>query len=511
MILALAQSTAAGIVQPPPARDPELTRQITDLAREATALTARIDALAVKYPAPPSRLEIFHGYMGIFVVSFLVAIFATPIMRRLAIANGVVDRPSEARKVHRVPIAYLGGVAVYLGILAGIVFAYTTPFHDLCTFHASTRDAGVGGTKSALLLPGGVPLSIILGMTVIMLCGLFDDVVGMSPRIKIAGMLFAAAALATEDVGVKVAAGLIVPVARAIGVHITTLPGGVETILLSVPGPGFSIPVDVVYWTGTAVIAIFVLGACNASNLIDGLDGLLSGTTAIANAGLLVIALGLAAADDGPLDAPRIVMCLAVLGACLGFLPHNFNPATIFLGDAGSLLLGFCTIVIVLMLGDTGKTNLVLAGLIIYAIPIIDAALAIVRRKMARKRISEADDQHLHHMLKRALGVKGAVFVLYGIGAIFAAIGIALSEERQRVTYALALVFAAFIGVIALKIGRREHIEREMHEAEARRARSAGVSVPSGAVHGAAAHCEPAAPGVTPAAAKPAEPVRATT
>src|SRR6185369_10438896 len=98
---------------------------------------------------------------------------------------------------------------------------------------------------------------------------------------------------------------------------------------------------------------LFVLGACNASNLIDGLDGLLSGVTAIANVGLLIIALGLAAADDGPRDGARIVLGLAVLGACLGFLPHNLNPATIFLGDAGSLLLGYCTIVIVLMLGDT--------------------------------------------------------------------------------------------------------------------------------------------------------------
>jgi UDP-GlcNAc:undecaprenyl-phosphate GlcNAc-1-phosphate transferase len=109
---------------------------------------------------------------------------------------------------------------------------------------------------------------------------------------------------------------------------------------------------------------------------------------------------------------------------------------------------------------------------IIYAIPIIDTTLAIVRRKMSGKAISEADDQHLHHILKRALGVKGAVFVLYGIGVGFAALGILLSEGRQRVVYALVAILASYIGVIALKIGRREHIEREMTEAEARRAAS---------------------------------------
>jgi UDP-GlcNAc:undecaprenyl-phosphate GlcNAc-1-phosphate transferase len=449
---------------------------IADLARQEAVLHEKIQALVQKSDAAHgvgaavgqlSRLDIFHNYMGIFMVSFLVALIVTPFMRRLAIANGIVDRPSVARKVHRVPTAYLGGVAVFLGIMAGIVFSYTQPLHHLISFHPTSHDTSG--------IPGGVPISVVLGMTVIMFCGLWDDVAGIDPRAKIAGMLFAAAALATEDVGVKVAAGLLIPIAHALHIPVTTLPGGAETIAFAIPLPfsigGYgAINVDLVYWIGTAIIAVFVLGACNASNLIDGLDGLLSGTTAIANIGLLIIALGLAAADDGPRDGARIVLCLAVLGACLGFLPHNLNPATIFLGDAGSLLLGYCTIVVVLMLGDTGKTHLVLAGLVIYAIPIIDTTLAIVRRKMSGRSISDADDQHLHHILKRILGVKGAVFALYAIGAGFAALGVLMSEGRQRVIYALIIVFASFIGVIALKIGRKEHIEREMHEAEARRA-----------------------------------------
>jgi len=374
-------------------------------------------------------------------------------MRRLAIAYGVIDRPSVARKIHKAPVAYLGGVAVYMGILAGMLFAFTQPFHGLMDFHASTQQQ----TE----LPLGAMLAVMGGMTLIMLCGLIDDVRGIDPRAKIAGMLFAAAALATQDVGVKVATGVLVPVAKALGIA-TTVVHRSETLLLTIPVPGTTgLPIDVVYWVGTAVIAVFVLGACNASNLIDGLDGLLSGTTAISAAGLLFIALTLAVADDGPLDGARVVLCLALLGACLGFLPHNFNPATIFLGDAGSLMLGYLTIVIVLMLGDTGKTNLVLAGLIIYAIPIMDTTLAIVRRKITGKKISDADDQHLHHMLKRSLGVKGAVFVLYGIAAAFALLGIALSEGRGRVTYALTLVFAAFIGVTAFKSARRTHFERQ--------------------------------------------------
>jgi len=399
-----------------------------------------------------SKLDIFHGYIGVLVVAFMVTLLTTPIMRRLAVKHGVIDRPTEARKVHRIPIAYMGGVSVYLGLLAAILFSYSTPLHGLITMHPS-KYGDVG------FLPGGVPISIVIGMTVIMLVGLLDDVLKISPRVKLGGQLFAAAALAVEDVGVKVA-GAIVPLAKSMGAP-TLLVNGVETLGFTIQISGQPIAIDFVYWIGTAIIAIFVLGACNASNLIDGLDGLLSGTTAIASLGLLVVALTLAAADDGPRDASRVILCLALLGACLGFLPHNFNPATIFLGDAGSLLLGYCTIVIVLTLGDTGKTHLVLAGLIIYAVPIIDTTLAIIRRKVSGKRISDADDQHLHHMLKRALGVKGAVLVLYGIAAGFGVLGIALSEGRGRVTYAIAVVFASFIGVTSIKIARREQIERQ--------------------------------------------------
>jgi UDP-GlcNAc:undecaprenyl-phosphate GlcNAc-1-phosphate transferase len=175
----------------------------------------------------------------------------------------------------------------------------------------------------------------------------------------------------------------------------------------------------------------------------------------------MIVAIGMAFVDDGPRDSQRIVLCLALLGACLGFLPHNFNPANIFLGDAGSLLMGFTTIVIILTLGDNEQTQLVLAGLIIYAIPLIDTSLAIVRRKMAGKSISSADSDHLHHMLKRALGVKGAVLALYALGGLFAGMGIWLSMSRARVVYILALIFASYIGVTAIKIARKKQIEEQ--------------------------------------------------
>lgn len=438
----------------PPPIPPEIVQQISRLKADAAALERAV-APVVEH----TKIEIFHSYIGVLVAAFLVTLIMTPVMRMLAIRNGIVDRPSEARKIHREPVAYLGGVAVFLGMVAGILFAATAGLHSLLEFHYSTK-------TNDSIWPGGVPISIVLGMTVITLVGLLDDVLKISPRVKVGGQLIAAAALAIEDVGVKVAAGIVTPLGKLIGIPVLTAGGtsGVETVGWMLNVGGMEVPIDLVYWTGTAIIAIFVLGACNASNLIDGLDGLLSGTTAIAAGGLLVLALMLAVMDDGPRDSSRIILCMALLGACLGFLPHNFNPATIFLGDSGSLLLGYLTIVIVLTLGDTGKTHFVLAGLIIYAVPMIDTTLAIVRRKVSGKKISDADDQHLHHMLKRALGVKGAVLVLYGISAAFAVLGVALSEGRGRVTYALALVFAAFIGVTSFKIARREQLQRQAGE-----------------------------------------------
>lgn len=453
-----APSPNAGTLPADPKASAETAARVADLVKQTEALSARVKDLAedvAPHVEKASRLDVFHGYMGVFVAAFVVALAATPLMRKLAIRHGVIDRPSVSRKIHKMPVAYLGGVAVYLGIMAGVFFALLAPFHGVFDSHVSSTSIGGGELQIKPLL------WILAGLTVIMFCGLIDDVRGIDPRAKIAGMLFAAAALATQNVGVKVAGGLIFPIAQALGIG-TIVIHDVPTIGFVIPLPGTAgFPIDVVYWVGTGVIAVFVLGACNASNLIDGLDGLLSGATSIAAGGLLIVALGLAVADDGPLDAVRIVLCLALLGGCLGFLPHNFNPATIFLGDAGSLMLGYLTIVIVLTLGDTGKTNLVFAGLIIYAIPIIDTTLAIVRRKISGKKISDADDQHLHHMLKRALGVKGAVFVIYGIGLAFAVLGIALSEGRGRVTYALTLIFAAFIGVTAFKVARRAHFEKQ--------------------------------------------------
>jgi UDP-GlcNAc:undecaprenyl-phosphate GlcNAc-1-phosphate transferase len=419
-------------------------------------------AKAAAWSLPASKLEIFSGYIGVMVAAFVVSVLSTPVMRRLAINIGVIDRPDEARKQHKFPIAYLGGMGVYLGILAGLAYyiiAERWPAMHLMTKHFSSwPDAG----------PGPI-IAVIVGLTVILVVGLLDDVVNVAPLQKVGGVLIAAAALSTQDVGTRVAQQVLAPIGEWLG----------NPALRFEVLPQYGLTIDVVYWTGVAVIAIFCLGACNAMNLIDGLDGLCSGIGAIAAACILFIAVRLAAEDNGPLNGLTIVLAMAVLGGCLGFLPHNFNPAVIFLGDAGSLMLGYAIIALVLMLGHQGQTNLVLAGLVIFAVPIMDTALAIVRRKLAGQKLSAADDQHLHHMFKRALGVKGAVLVLYGIGGTFGLLGIILSESASRLTYSVVIVLGLFIGMTAIKVARRRIFEEQaskLRAAEAVGLASAGAA-----------------------------------
>ncbi len=363
-------------------------------------------ALAIEDPHTAhtalTAVGLLNAYVPIFAVAFLTSLLATPLVRRFAVAQGIVDRPDAVRKLHAFPIAYLGGVSIFAAIIAGVITSYMLAEPLVLRFEP-------------------VPIAVLIGVLAIAFTGLADDVWGFDPRLKIAGQLVAAAALAVQDVGVRVAEGILAPLIGAASVVILDLGGVLITNQ------------DVFYWVGTALVAIFVLGGCNAANFLDGLDGLLSGTVAIMAVGFLAISIAMAlaggaASGEESLSGARIVLSFALLGAVLGFLPYNFNPAVIFLGDCGSLLLGYLCAVLILMFGDEGKTHLVFAGLIVFSVPIIDTALAILRRRLAGVPMATADTNHIHHQLRRSLGgVKRAVFAIYGITAAFAAIGFTLA------------------------------------------------------------------------------------
>jgi UDP-GlcNAc:undecaprenyl-phosphate GlcNAc-1-phosphate transferase len=436
--------------------------------------------------------EVVGPYMFVFYAAFLMCFITTPIMRKLALANGIVDWPDHRRKAHLEPIAYLGGVALFLGWLAGVVVAFMLTPHS--------------AVEGKVVLSIDFPTSILFGAAIICGVGVIDDVYGISPRVKVGGQLLAAALLASQTVGTELAAGVIAAVAGSLGLDPNVIPGfGAENVWL-----------DPSYWLGTAFVTVLVLGGCNSINLIDGLDGLASGITGIAAVFFAIIAVALAMGLYGPggsyspyqYDPVRIVMCLAILGAVLGFLPYNFNPANIFMGDCGSLLLGYLSVTVVLLLAEKGDANIVMAGLMVLAVPALDTSLAIFRRKMRGQPIFSPDNQHLHHQLRRAgCSVKQAVLVLYGAAILFGLMGASMIFLRMRYAGAIFIIMFGFIIVMAYKVGHRQFLllqatEKAKADTKAQKEQAKDAAAPAQtAITAAAPDDEPTDAPKTPPAA----------
>ena len=404
-------------------------------------------------------------FAPVFVTGFLITLAATPVVRKVAVLAGVIDAPDRVRKHHSAPIAYLGGLAVFIGFMAAM----------LMSFIAIEGDA-------ADLAP--VPISILIGATAIALTGLADDIWKWDARLKIAGQLVAAAALAVSDIVIGAVTGVLQPFF-----------GAPTEVLFSIG----SISVmcgDLYYWVGTFFLGFVIIAGCNAANLIDGLDGLLAGSTTIMASGFLAIALLLASTvttDDPSTNfaGVRVTIALALLGTMLGFLPWNFNPAVIFLGDCGSLLIGYLCVTTVLLFGEQGSPSLVVAGFIIFGLPIVDTSLAIIRRKLAGVSMNTPDANHLHHQMKRSLGtVKKAVFSLYGITLAFTLLGVAvaaiklLSTTRVLVIYSIGAALFGMVIAVAVKIAMIQRWSAATHSAisdgtESAESTNSAASVPS--------------------------------
>ncbi|MBC7783283.1 MAG: undecaprenyl/decaprenyl-phosphate alpha-N-acetylglucosaminyl 1-phosphate transferase, partial [Burkholderiales bacterium] len=260
--------------------------------------------------------QVLSPYIWSFYASFLIAFVFTPILRSVAIYYGIVDKPDLVRKLHAQPVAYLGGVAVFMGWLGGMAATQFTPMH--------MTELGVDDRLR-------VPLAIILAAIIILILGLWDDILHLSPRVKIFGQLLAAVALLSQGIGMELTHFLVNNVAIRI-----------ESRL------GMMIPLGIIDWTTwvTSVGATvgLVVFCCNASNLMDGLDGLCGGVTGINAIGFVFLAVIIAQpesifADSASFtekingDGLRVVIALALLGGVLGFVPYNFNPASIFMGD----------------------------------------------------------------------------------------------------------------------------------------------------------------------------------
>jgi len=380
--------------------------------------------------------QVLAPYVYVFYTAFIIAFILTPVMRSVAIYYNVIDKPDLVRKLHAQPVAYLGGVAVFMGWLAGL---------------ATTQFIGTHYIMAGIDDRLRIPMWMVAAAFVVMLLGLWDDTKHIRPRAKLVGQIVAAILLLANGIGTTVTQAFLVNLTARLDTHL-----GVYT------------PPEVLHWIVFATSSLFTVGlvmfCCNASNLMDGLDGLCGGVTAIIAAGFIFLAVVVAQhtgvfADAGALsdfvnrEGVRVAIAVAMLGGILGFVPYNFNPASIFLGDAGSMFLGFLCALMILLLGEVhGKWFL--AGMVMFALPVLDTSLAFARRYVAGRPFFSADRHHFHHQLiQRGLSVKQAVLVSYALTTFFVLCGITMVFLRTRYALAFYLVLFGSIVVTAYKMG----------------------------------------------------------
>jgi UDP-GlcNAc:undecaprenyl-phosphate GlcNAc-1-phosphate transferase len=325
------------------------------------------------------------AYVVVFLVAVLTTAVLTPIVTRFANKAGVV-KPVRARDVHQHEIPALGGIAMLVAlILALVVASFLPPFETIFQSRSG-------------------PVGVIVAAVVIFTVGLVDELrkvrgAGVSAPAKLAGMVLAGSILSLA---------------------------GVSTIFLRVPLFGvFSLTPDL----SAFITVLWVIGMANAINLIDGLDGLAAGVTAIAAGAFFLYGVRLdnvgvlAPGNLGPL------LALITLGLCVGFLPYNFHPAKIIMGDCGALMLGLLMASSTMLVGGstdasfTGQSFFFFAPLfiplVILGVPMIDTAFAIVRRASRRSGVATADKQHLHHRLMNlGHGQRRAVVILWAWTAL---------------------------------------------------------------------------------------------
>ena len=333
------------------------------------------------------------------LVGFIISFAATPIVKFFAEKVGAIDMPGEARRVHNHPIPRMGGLAIFLGFLLSVL----------------------------LFVPMSRPLEgVLLGSVIIVATGAVDDVVSLKAWVKL--LLQIAAACVAVYYGVRI---------EVLG-NLNIFSSNDYVTLAS-----WSVPITV----------LWIVGITNSVNLIDGLDGLAVGVSTISSLTMLVIALLVA-------DSSVAVVLAALVGACIGFMPYNLNPAKIFMGDTGSLLLGY-VLATMSVLGLFKFYALVsfAVPVLAIAVPLFDTIFAFFRRLIHGQNPMHPDRGHFHHrLIDMGLSQKQAVAVLYTISAILglAAVVITTSGELKALILILGFCLCAFVW--AAVYGKLHHL-----------------------------------------------------
>jgi UDP-GlcNAc:undecaprenyl-phosphate GlcNAc-1-phosphate transferase len=354
-------------------------------------------------------------YLGLFITAMCSALIMTPVVRRVAERFGWLDSPRDERRVHLKAVPRLGGVVIFLSVL--VALAALTIFDD------HTR---------RLIRANPIQLFVVLvPATLVFLCGLYDDLRGAHARLKLLWQGLA-------------------------GVLLYSLGGRVEA--LSIPFIG---SVELHWVVGLIVTVFWTVAITNAFNLIDGIDGLAAGAALFASLVISAVALLL----GHPILAS---VALALSGALIGFLRYNFNPASIFLGDSGSLFIGFT--LAALSVEETQKASTTLAvtiPLIAFGLPVIDTGLALIRRFISGRSLFQADREHIHHMLlARGWSQRRVAWVLYGVCALFSMLALFSANDMGRPT---GLVLLAVGIAVMVAVGRLRYHEVDELRASFRR------------------------------------------
>lgn len=337
-----------------------------------------------------------EDYCKVFLISGIASFIATPLYIIFAKRRGIVDKPN-ARKMHKVPMPTSGGIVMWAAFVTAILFAFNFAPYFMAPF--SDRFAG-----------------IVEGSFIIILLGLYDDIKGINPKGKLAGQIFAAIALMSHGF-----------------------------IIENLANP---------FWGGELRLGIFgviftliwIVGITNAVNLSDGLDGLAAGIS-----GISAVFIFLAAVRHDNFIVAFLSVALA--GAALGFLPYNFSPARIFMGDTGSMFLGF-TLSAIAIEGYQKSTTAItlLVPIIALAVPIVDTGLSIARRVARRVKIFSADKEHIHHKLFTELSSQRKVVLsLYFLTICFGLVALSLQDLRG-IYAAVALIMVGMITYRWLRI-----------------------------------------------------------
>lgn len=337
-------------------------------------------------------------YIAAFSTAFAVSNVFTPVAKVISHKVGAIDYP-KARGMHSEPMPRMGGIAIVIGFMFTVLLLY--------------RFVEFGDTKK---LTG-----FMVGATMIVVLGMFDDIYNLKARFKFFIQILAA----------------LIAVACGVRIHVVMWP--VTQVLTHLSGP---------------ITLLWIVGVTNAVNLIDGLDGLAAGVSSIAALSLMVLCILTG-------EEVAILLTAALAGSCLGFLPRNFNPAQIFMGDTGATFLGY-TLAVTSILGVfKGYAMLALVvSMLCLALPIFDTLFAMVRRFAKHQPIMQADRGHLHHrLIDRGLSQKQAVGILYALSTVCGILAILIAVKDAQVV--VVIIFMVFVMSLAIYFFNHRHIEEK--------------------------------------------------